>query len=134
MTIMSSTLQAAPAEVDCLAKNIYHEARGESEKGWQAVAWATLNRTQDGRFPSTICKVVYQPYQFAWTGMKLKVNDNELYQKIKQVAIEMMEAHADGDVPSGLERIKHALYFDSMRPKRAKGVVRIGKHNFYEVK
>ena len=132
--IMSCTALAQPTEVDCLARNIYHEARGENEAGWMAVAWTTLNRTQDGRFPSTICKVVNQPHQFSWTSMKLKVRDIDLYKRIREVAVEMMDAHAEGEVPKGIEGVKHALYFDSMRPKRAKGVVTIGHHNFYEVK
>ena len=131
---MSCTALAQPSEVDCLARNIYHEARGESEAGWMAVAWTTLNRTRDERFPDTVCKVVAQPHQFSWTGMKLKVRDVDLYKRIREVAAEMMQAHEDGEVPRGLERVKNALYFDSMRPKRAKGVVTIGRHNFYEVK
>lgn len=47
-------------DVDCLAKNIYYEAGGESEEGKVAVAMVTINRVRDGRFGKTICSVVDQ--------------------------------------------------------------------------
>jgi N-acetylmuramoyl-L-alanine amidase len=45
---------------DCLAKNIYFEARGESIDGQIAVAWVTLNRLDHQYFPNSICAVVQQ--------------------------------------------------------------------------
>jgi N-acetylmuramoyl-L-alanine amidase len=49
----------------CLAQNIHYEAAGEPFIGKLAVAFVTLNRkNQTG---STICKVVFEPYQFSWT-------------------------------------------------------------------
>jgi spore germination cell wall hydrolase CwlJ-like protein len=47
-------------DVDCLARNIYHEAAGEPEEGKVAVAMVTINRMKDGRFGKTICDVVNQ--------------------------------------------------------------------------
>ena len=54
-------------EEDCLAKNIWYEARSESEKGWQVVIDVTLNRVASPRFPKSVCAVVYQYAQFSWT-------------------------------------------------------------------
>jgi spore germination cell wall hydrolase CwlJ-like protein len=48
-----------------LAKNIYHEARGEPVLGQLAVAQVTLNRANHTN--KTICETVYHPYQFSWT-------------------------------------------------------------------
>ena len=45
---------------DCLARNIYYEAGGESEEGKVAVAIVTINRVKDGRFDRSICGVVNQ--------------------------------------------------------------------------
>jgi len=59
-------------ETVCLAKNIYHEARGESIRGKLAVAKVTLNRVASGKFKQTICGVVYQRGQFSWTESKYK--------------------------------------------------------------
>ncbi len=58
-------LAHAETELECLAKNIYHEARGETLRGRLAVAQVTLNRKR--QLNKTICQVVYQPYQFSWT-------------------------------------------------------------------
>jgi spore germination cell wall hydrolase CwlJ-like protein len=55
-------------QIDCLAENIYFEARGESHLGQMAVAWVTLNRVQDPNFPDTICEVVWEDGQFSWTN------------------------------------------------------------------
>ena len=45
---------------ECLAKNIYFEARNEPFVGQFAVALVTLNRVHDSAFPNTICEVVYE--------------------------------------------------------------------------
>jgi N-acetylmuramoyl-L-alanine amidase len=47
-------------DLNCLALNIYHEARGEPFEGRLAVAHVVLNRVADRRFPRTICAVVKQ--------------------------------------------------------------------------
>lgn len=53
--------------LQCLALNIYHEARGEGEQGKAAVAIVTLNRVISRHFPDTLCEVVWQRGQFSWT-------------------------------------------------------------------
>ena len=53
-------------EQDCLANAVYFEARGEPIEGQLAVAEVVLNRTRSGRYPSTICEVVTQPWQFSF--------------------------------------------------------------------
>ncbi|MEK6749264.1 MAG: cell wall hydrolase [Pseudomonadota bacterium] len=55
-------------EINCLAKNIYHEARGEPDVGQLAVALVTMNRVYSGRYPNTVCEVVWQAGQFSWTN------------------------------------------------------------------
>lgn len=56
----------SPMEVQCLALNIYHEARNESLAGQVAVADVTMNRVYDIRYPSSICGVVYQAVLSEW--------------------------------------------------------------------
>lgn len=51
----------------CLLRVVWHEARGESFKGQLFVSKTILNRTRSERFPQSICKVVYQKYQFSFT-------------------------------------------------------------------
>jgi len=47
-------------ELECLARNIFYESGGEPKEGKIAVGMVTINRSQDPRFPSTICSVVTQ--------------------------------------------------------------------------
>ena len=59
------TVKATNAEIMCLAKNIYYEARGEPLHGKIAVAQVTLNRvTHRTQFEASICGVVYAKNQF----------------------------------------------------------------------
>lgn len=61
------------AELNCLALNIYHEARGEPSDGRLAVGHVVMNRASDPRFPDTPCAVIQQGgaekryrCQFSW--------------------------------------------------------------------
>lgn len=56
------------ANLDCLALNIYHEARGEPETGKIAVAQVVMNRVSDRRFPNDVCAVVKQRGKLSSTG------------------------------------------------------------------
>jgi N-acetylmuramoyl-L-alanine amidase len=47
-------------DVECLARNIFYESGGEPLEGKVAVGIVTINRSQDSRFPSTLCEVVHQ--------------------------------------------------------------------------
>lgn len=49
-----------PVQLNCLAKNIYFEARNQSSLAMVAVAQVTLNRVESDKFPDTICKVIKQ--------------------------------------------------------------------------
>jgi spore germination cell wall hydrolase CwlJ-like protein len=68
-------LAAQAKEEYCLAKNIYHEAGVESEKGKIAVGQVTLNRVSTGRWGDTVCDVVYAYKQFSWTLEPRKVEE-----------------------------------------------------------
>ena len=54
-------------EKECLAKNIYFEAKNQPLMGQLAVAIVVMNRVEDKRFPNTICEVVQQGPTLAWT-------------------------------------------------------------------
>ena len=59
-------------ELECLAKNIYFEARGESLTGKIAVANVTMNRVKHHKYPSTVCGVVTQAKWYVnWKGNRL---------------------------------------------------------------
>ena len=61
-------------DVLCMAKNIYHEARGEPTIGQVAVGYVTKNRVSSDRFPNDVCDVVYQgPISRWWLEQKGKI-------------------------------------------------------------
>ena len=64
--VAPSWYQIAEQETECLATNIYFEARGESFEGQKAVAFVTLNRVESDKFPNDICSVVYQAKHSRW--------------------------------------------------------------------
>lgn len=122
-------------QIDCLAKNMYHEAGFESRDGIYAVGMVTMNRLYSGKFPKTVCEVVYQKtgnfYQFSWVAIRNRLTkmDQEVYNRILEKAIHIyFNYHALVDVTQG------ALFFhaDYIRPgwKREK-VAHIGRHIFY---
>lgn len=81
-----------------LACNIYHEARGESDRGQIAVALVTQNRVKSSKFPNTFAKVVWEirrststnrrVAQFSWAldGKPDKVRDAEAWMKAWEIA------------------------------------------------
>lgn len=128
-------------DLTCLARNVYYEARGESEKGQWAVAKVTLNRVASHRFPDSICEVVYEKRwdrrrrryvgAFAWTELdtlpKLK---RAQWQKAWQAAETVYER------PKSI-KLKGALFYHAARikprwAKQKKRVKRIGSHIFYQ--
>lgn len=53
--------------LQCLTTNIFYEARNQNKIGMQAVAAVTYNRAASGKYPSSVCRVVFQKMQFSWT-------------------------------------------------------------------
>jgi spore germination cell wall hydrolase CwlJ-like protein len=124
------------ADVDCLAKNIYHEAGVESRQGKFAVAQVTINRLRDGRWGKTICKVVYAKAQFSWTLYAKKRSEapkGQLWTDSHAVAVAVLEKGYR--VPSLQDSILyHADYIKP--PTWVKSVVKIqqiGQHIFYKL-
>ena len=57
---LSETKSNIAGDERCLAQAIYFEARSENLEGQLAVAQVVLNRVDDRRYPSSICRVVFQ--------------------------------------------------------------------------
>jgi hypothetical protein len=60
------TDDALTSEERCLAGAVYFESKGESLAGQLAVARVVMARSKSGRFPTTLCGVVYQKSQFSF--------------------------------------------------------------------
>lgn len=134
------TAEKRQKQLDCLARNIYHEAGYEPFEGKVAVAQVTINRAESGAFPSDICQVVYQKNvvyekvlcQFSWycnQASLQKPMNGPVYTESMEVAKKVL---LEG---FRLDSIKTALYYhaDYVNPgwKREK-VAKLGRHIFYK--
>ena len=74
IVIPQSQLPNTPdRSAECLALNMYHEARGQGIAGELAVTAVVLNRVNDKRYPNTICEVVEQgPTRASWQDPKIR--------------------------------------------------------------
>jgi spore germination cell wall hydrolase CwlJ-like protein len=139
----------ATKQHECLAKNIYFEARNEPFAGQLAVAMVTLNRVKDTGFPNKICDVVYQGLhyasghpkrdrcQFSWycDGRDDTVKNKRAYQKSELIADLAIESY-NALKTKGLDITEGARYYHTFEvsPKWSKTfpkVGRIGDHIFY---
>ena len=145
-TLREARMSASPVtadmrqkQLDCLARNIYHEAGYEPFEGKVAVAQVTINRAESGQFPSDICKVVYQKNvvyekvlcQFSWycdsASLKKPMN-GPVYLEAMEVAKKVL---LEG---FRIDSVKGALYYhaDYVNPKWGKKpITKIGHHIFY---
>lgn len=127
-------------QLDCLARNIYHEAATEPFEGKVAVAQVTLNRLQDGRFGKDVCGVVYQKNviyekvicQFSWACMPSVLNKpiyQALYKESEDVAKKVLFENFR------LPGLTEAMYYhaDYVNPRWGKPkITKIGRHIFYK--
>jgi spore germination cell wall hydrolase CwlJ-like protein len=131
----SELTKEAKYQVDCLAENIYHEAGHEPKDGKLAVALVTLNRTQDPRYPDSICSVVKQKTkstcQFTWFCETVTLNKNSIvYQKAMDVALFAYANYENID-----DITKGALFYhaDYVNPRwKLERTTVIGRHIFYK--
>jgi len=122
------------SEMEWLARNIYHEARGESWEGMLAVGVVTLNRVKSPDYPDTIEGVVkdYKQFSWFWDGMSDRVSDRLAWRKAKAAAAEVM---MNQDHPL-VEKLTGVMYYhaDYVAPYWAgtkQEVATIGSHIFY---
>lgn len=120
VTLLLIPTLANANELMCLARNIYFEARGESEPGQFLVGFVTMNRVSDKRFPNTICGVVNQPNQFVWDHSRKPV-EGKIFNRIIYIASIVMQSH---------DTKQYGVYFNTTHSK-AKSTVVAGNHRFY---
>lgn len=119
-------------DIECLAHNIYHEARGEEEIGQIAVAYVTMNRVEHWYFPDSVCDVVWEPGQFSWTrdGRSDAMYDEERAEFALDVAVRVYYQIENDPVQGAL--FYHATYINAPSWTRQMNLVdRIGIHKFY---
>jgi spore germination cell wall hydrolase CwlJ-like protein len=127
-------------DLDCLARNVYFEARGEPVAGMHAVAEVTMNRRASRLYPGSVCDVVYQknwdPLRgrfvgaFSWTEFDaLPAPDGEAWERALEVAEAVYYRRVSPTLQGALHF--HASHIKPEWAKEKKLVARIGRHLFY---
>lgn len=136
----TSHAQRRANDLQCLAENVYFEARGEPLAGQYAVAEVTLNRTRSQNFPHTICAVVHEMRwdpsrgrfvaDFSWTELgSLSPPDGPAWRQAMAVASAAYDELHAPLVPGAL--FYHATNVRPAWGKTRRAVATIGNHIFY---
>lgn len=130
-----SDVQAA---IQCLALNIYFEARNEPTDGKLAVGHVVLNRVADRRYPDKICKVVKQggtkrrgKCQFSWycDGLSDRPRDTRAWKESQVLARVVFWGYSNDPTNGALWY--HADYVSPYWRRSMEEGPKIGRHLFY---
>lgn len=124
-------------ELQCLALNIYFEARSEPESGRRAVGHVVMNRVASPRYPNTVCDVVRQGgerlnrCQFSWwcDGLSDVPRQLRAWSKSVDLAYEIYVGISQDPTAGALWY--HADYVNPIWGKILKRNRKIGLHIFY---
>ena len=118
------------SELECLARNVYYESRGEPMVGQYAVAEVTINRVASSLFPDSVCAVVYARGAFSWTyDESLREPYGFEWWRAQAVARSVYGNHASPYVGDAL--FFHAIYVSPDWARTRPQIARIGRHLFY---
>lgn len=125
-------------EMQCLAQNIYFEARSEPEAGQRAVGHVVMNRVASKKYPDTVCEVVHQGgeaklhrCQFSWwcDGRSDEPKDRNAWRESSKLAYEIYFGFSKD--PSNGALWYHATYASPYWKNLLVEGDRIGQHVFY---
>lgn len=132
-------------QLKCLAKAIYHEARGEPRRGQEAVGRVILNRVANTAYPNSICGVVYQnahlpnrcQFSFACDGNSETPHEANAWKSAQHLARALVRCdvgcRAEPGTPKAIWTSTH-FHADYVNPGWARHFSRtgkIGRHIFY---
>jgi spore germination cell wall hydrolase CwlJ-like protein len=126
-------------EENCLATAIYFEARGEPVKGQKAVAEVIMTRAGSGRYPASICGVVYQnshqhlacQFTFTCDGKADRPRDPAAWTLARRIAVAaLMKAKNKRPITKWATHY-HATYVNPRWASRLQRTTTIGTHIFY---
>jgi spore germination cell wall hydrolase CwlJ-like protein len=141
--ILQPIFRSYLSEIECLAKAVYFEARGEPIAGQRAVARVILNRVDSPYYPHTICEVVFQnshmrnacQFSFACDGTDIEtIGEPRAFERAKTVAVASFRCDSDCRSRRGsLARSTHfhADYVNPWWSDRLELMGQIGRHIFY---
>jgi spore germination cell wall hydrolase CwlJ-like protein len=122
----------------CLAEAVYFESRGEAVRGQIAVAQVVMNRVFSGKYPDTVCGVVYQnkyrhfacQFTFACDNNPDVIREPEMWERAKKISKAML----DGQIwlpEVGKSTHYHAYWVRPSWVAEMKKMYKFGVHTFY---
>jgi len=135
-------------QLECLAQNVYHESRTQSQSGQFAVTHVVLNRVKSSDYPNEICAVVKQGKlarngkplrdrcQFSWycDGKSDEPKNLPIWERSKRAALDAYMLHTIGFDASEGSLFYHAIYVSPHWKSSVDRAVRIDDHIFYRKK
>lgn len=116
-------------ELFILARDIYHEARGEPEECQYLVAAVVMMRVSDNRWPDTVSEVILSPWQFSWTNQDVPLETNKRAWKLSlKIAQDTLEGFTEGMTMS------YWYHTDTVNPSWNKNLIpaeKCGNHVFW---
>jgi spore germination cell wall hydrolase CwlJ-like protein len=137
-------VKLADSERNCLAQAIYFESRGESRDGQLAVANVVINRAFSGKYPTTICGVVYQnadrgkykcQFSFACDGLPDVGREQTAWRHSLALADDAFREFQRGERPGIVPNSVLFYHTAAVSPDwstKFRRVAAIGAHVFYE--
>lgn len=121
-------------QANCMAVAVYHEARGESLEGQLAVARVIMNRAASGKYPTSWCGVVKQPWQFSFVNPRTRdmpgVDDASAAWRKAQGVTRLAMSNAVQTLETDVLWY-HASYVAPSWGRRLTRATKIGTHIFY---
>ena len=106
---VDSSLLKTEKSAECIALNMYHEARNQGSAGILAVTAVVFNRVKDKRFPNTVCEVIKQgPTRESWKT-KQTPEDDAVYYPVKNKCQFSWYCDGKGDKPKDIKTYNKLL-------------------------
>ena len=114
----------------CLARIVYGEGRSDTVEGQRAVAWTALNRTVDGRWPSSVCGVALQKGQFSLAPQTV---ERDAWEASLDVARQVMidRHNREPDPTNGAVFFAHVKPGQTLPWAHGKDGLKISHHTFW---
>jgi hypothetical protein len=136
--VEDDTVSTLIAEHRCLTEALYYEARGEGQRGQQAVAEVVFHRLSTGRYGRSICAVVYEgatrpgcQFSFTCDGSMHHLREESAWKNAEQLAEQILTgAIRLGDATGGAINYHAATVSPAWAPALAE-TAQIGNHIFY---
>ena len=137
------------AEMNCMARNIYFEARNQSDEAMAAVGYIILNRVLSPRYPDTVCGVVYKGRKnpngsykrfqchFSWvcdnkpdTPNLSNIIEAKAWERAERIAMAVFSGTVENTI--GKATMYHATYVSPYWKKAYERVAVVDDHIFYQ--